>query len=158
MSLLDEIKAAEFEIATSFSQKQWEDAIIECWKANGSVGDVLYVVSGKMSIEKDGGIALAHIVDRASQMRPPLSVQTRSFRQPVRAWLDRNARNVSNCFWDGDFDAGRRLMIKSKSAPPKAPAGRLVREIIRNEDKDMRGLYQIKVRERDKSTDWKTCK
>lgn len=152
MSIADEIREAAEEMAFSFSQEAWERALVDGWKGNWSMASVLSRASGigrRLCPDE-----WQRLRSRASELKPSMSVNS-MLNQPCRAWISSHATKSNDSFWDGDFDKAKALL---KLGGCRERAGVSVRREARKADKEIAGLMVIKVRERDKRTDWNTCK
>jgi hypothetical protein len=152
MSIADEIKEAAVELAFSFSQDQWEKALVDGWKADASMASVLSRAAGIGRRIKNA--EWDQLRNRASELKPAMSVHS-MLNQPCRAWIASHATKSNDYFWAGYFDKAKSLL---KLGGCRARAGVSVRREARKAEKEIAGLMVIKVRERDKRTDWKVCK
>lgn len=152
MSIADEIREAADEMAFEFSQDQWEDALLQGWKNNKSMGAVLALAAGIGRVMEAG--EWDRIRCRASKMKPSFSEFSR-FSQPCRAWVATHATFASNALWDGNFELAKRLIKKGGVATHGMAKHR--RE-VRSDEKDLRGLRTIHARSLSKRHDWNTVK
>ena len=152
MSIADEIREAAEEMAFSFSQEQWEKALVDGWKADASMASVLVKAAGMGRLVKND--EWGRLRDRASEMKPAMSVYS-MLNQPCRAWIASHAVKSNDYFWNGDFDKAKALL---KLGGTRARSGVSVKREVRKADKEIAGLMVIKVRERDTRTAWNVCK
>ncbi len=154
MSIADELREAAEEMAFSFTQEQWELALVDCWKKNTSIGFSLVCASGFSHSREITREEWSRLIVRALELKPSLSVNSR-LSQPCRAWIASHATYANDAFWDGQFEKAKAFL---KRGGIRARSGVSVRREVRKADKEVAGLMTVRVRERDTRTNWNVCK
>lgn len=152
MSIADEIREAAEEMAFSFTQEQWEIALLDGWKEDKSMGAVLVRAAGLGRLLEPG--EWERLQARASELLPAMSVKSK-IKQPCRAWIATHATYASDALWNGDFALAKRLFKKGGRAIHGMAKHR--RE-VKSDEKDLIGLRTIRARSLIKLHDWNTVK
>lgn len=153
MSICEELKALEEEMAFNFTQANWEDALIAGFRKDLSMASVLAIATGlkRQIIGSEWDVLMA----RAGSLKPSLNKYT-SLKNPARVWIAKNAKAARDALWDGDFDKAKRLLkIGGKDSSHLAEARVSAKK---EQAKDMRGKVYLNCREKDTRRAWNVCK
>lgn len=150
---LDELKEIGDEVAFSFSQSDWEDAIIDGFKRDTSLSSVLASaakIPRSRKLERDDWDKL---VQRAAQLRPALKINAATGRiGRTRVWIANNARAANDALWDGNYSLAKKLLKHGGKSPD-------YRTMIKKEHiEESSSVRYISARANDKRRDWNVCK
>lgn len=157
MSLLDDLRNAAKELAEEvpFTQERWVEALIQGWMKERAMGAVLVWAAGWPDGERIPTSTWEKWRIFAGTMKPAMNPYS-SLKNPVRVWIASNATSANVALWDGRIEDARKLLPNGGKSPDALAAQK--RAVKAEQKKDMRGKLYLNLRERDKRTDWGTCK
>ena len=146
MGIIDEMKEINSELTFNFTQDQWENALIESWRKQSSVGRALILAANIPSGQRVTGEEWVLLKKCTKNLRPSLHDGFNASYSVTR-FIATNCKHANNALWDGKYDLAKKLLKhggKDTSrgiTPDRVPS-----------------TMTISARSIDKRSDWKTVK
>lgn len=132
------------------SQEVWEASLLDTWNRHGSlIGAMMQTVPIDKKMTGHDWDAYAMLF---ANVRPSVNPKS-MLKQSIRPWLAVHAKYASDALWDGRPDLAAKLLGKGGRVIGKSSQATMIKKEDRADNRMI-----IRVRARDKRTDWKTVK